>query len=116
MSCFDLAVTMKTTHDVLLMCPDCHRKSNISYQKVRQKLAVQCNAPFAARTIRNPRLYEIRSISRQLYYLKDETPENEQIELKSRLLELCPDVEEVSDDLLREYVDIRVTSVSLCSK
>lgn len=33
------------SHDVLLLCPACHQKSNISDLEMRRKLAVLCKAP-----------------------------------------------------------------------
>lgn len=106
-----------TSHDVLLMCPHCHQISNVSDQKVRQKLAIQCDAPFStneggSKTVTIPRCREIKSISRALYYKKDKIPEKRQLELKSQLLKLCPEIEEITDDLLKKYVDIETTLVS----
>lgn len=42
-------VVMKdhTSHDVLLLCPTCHQKSNSSDLDIREKLAVQCDAPLS---------------------------------------------------------------------
>lgn len=50
-----------TSHDVLLLCPRCHQLSNASDQKIREKLAIQCDAPFtekegATKTVEIPRL------------------------------------------------------------
>lgn len=45
---YKFLVVMKshTSHDVLLLCPECHQLSNIYDLKMRTKLAKQCNAPF----------------------------------------------------------------------
>lgn len=37
------------SHDVLLLCPECHQQSNVSDLSIRLKLAKQCNAPFIER-------------------------------------------------------------------
>lgn len=106
-----------TSHDVLLMCVRCHQISNISDQKIRQQLADQCDAPFksnegAAKVVSIPRYRQIKSISRALSFQKDKIPEKRLNELRSRLLELCPDISEVTDDLLKQFVDIETTLVS----
>jgi len=43
---FPMVMKSHTSHDVLLLCPACHQLSNISDLRVRNKLAVQCEAPF----------------------------------------------------------------------
>lgn len=35
-----------TSHDILLLCPQCHQISNINDLKMRHKLATLCDAPF----------------------------------------------------------------------
>lgn len=50
-----------TPHDILLLCPYCHQKSNIADLRVREQLAEQCNAPIVSknstlRTTGDPRL------------------------------------------------------------
>lgn len=105
-----------TSHDVLLMCPRCHQISNVSDQTVRQKLAKQCDAPFktnegGSKTVTVPRFREIKSISRALYYQKDKIPEKRLNELKTKLMELCPEFEEITDDVLEHLVNIETTLV-----
>lgn len=34
------------SHDILLLCPACHQRSNVSDLKIRHWLAEQCAAPF----------------------------------------------------------------------
>lgn len=36
-----------TSHDVLLLCPNCHQLSNLADQTIRNKLAIESDAPFA---------------------------------------------------------------------
>lgn len=50
-----------TSHDVLLLCPQCHQISNIHDLRLREKLALECDAPFPAKatnmkTVEVPRL------------------------------------------------------------
>lgn len=44
-------VVMKdhTSHDILLLCPRCHQLSNASDVVVREKLAIECDAPLASK-------------------------------------------------------------------
>lgn len=38
-----------TSHDVLLLCPRCHQISNMHDSNLREKLAIECEAPFPAK-------------------------------------------------------------------
>lgn len=58
-----ILVVMKnhTSHDVLLLCPQCHQISNMHDLRLREWLAIECEAPFSAKatnmkTIELPRL------------------------------------------------------------
>lgn len=42
---FPVVMKSHTSHDILLLCPNCHQLSNISDNKIRNKLAVTCEAP-----------------------------------------------------------------------
>lgn len=50
MNCHIFLEIMKdhSSHDVVLLCVQCHQTSNIRDQVVREKLAVQCNAPLSS--------------------------------------------------------------------
>lgn len=113
-----LIVSMKdhTSHDVLLLCPRCHQLSNASDQKIREKLAIECDAPFStkdggAKTVDVPRLRELKSISRALLYQKDKLPIIRLEQLETKFIELNPDYDEITDDLLQFYSDIDTTYV-----
>lgn len=60
--CFAAVMKDHTSHDVLLLCPRCHQRSNIFDLQVREKLAFDCDAPIASKdggpmkTIDVPRL------------------------------------------------------------
>lgn len=43
---FPVVMKSHTCHDILLLCPNCHQVSNISDNKIRNKLVVTCSAPF----------------------------------------------------------------------
>lgn len=48
---FRFTVVMKnhTSNDVVLLCPNCHQISNIHDSSLREKLAYECDAPFASK-------------------------------------------------------------------
>lgn len=43
---FPAVMKSHTSHDVLLLCPDCHQRSNMSDLMIRKKLSFMCNAPY----------------------------------------------------------------------
>lgn len=43
---FPVVMKSHTSHDILLLCPSCHQLSNISDNKIRNKLSITCEAPF----------------------------------------------------------------------
>lgn len=50
-----------TSHDVVLLCPRCHQISNMHDSHLRDKLAIECDAPITAKnsnmkTLEIPRL------------------------------------------------------------
>lgn len=56
-----------SSHDVVLLCPECHQRSNISDNKLRSRLANQCNAPI--QRVNNERNSEIARIKYAKYFL-----------------------------------------------
>lgn len=48
---FDFLDILKnhTSHDVVLLCPKCHQISNMHDLSLREKLAKECDAPFASK-------------------------------------------------------------------
>lgn len=110
-----LVVVMKdhSSHDVLLLCPTCHQLSNVSDLRVREQLAKECDAPFSTKdygkTIDVPQLRELKSISRALVYQREKLPEHRVQELESRFMELNPDHDEITVELLRLYSNTETT-------
>lgn len=106
-----------TSHDVLLLCPRCHQLSNASDQRMREKLALECDAPYTAKDgatklVELPRQRELKSISRALLFQRHKIPEPRLTELRNRIIELCLDiqtVEDISDDYLKSLIDIETT-------
>lgn len=42
-----------TSHDVLLLCPKCHQRSNMADLSLRNKLAYECDAPLISKATGN---------------------------------------------------------------
>lgn len=38
-----------TSHDVVLLCPRCHQISNMQDLRLREQLAIECDAPFTSK-------------------------------------------------------------------
>ncbi|KAJ7370831.1 Exonuclease 3'-5' domain-containing protein 2 [Desmophyllum pertusum] len=68
------------SHDILLMCPECHRLSNFCDDKLRKELANKYNAPLGnaamARLIENPDLKKVKSAAKALNYAGDKLPQD----------------------------------------
>ncbi|XP_050341446.1 exonuclease 3'-5' domain-containing protein 2 [Bactrocera neohumeralis] len=83
---FPVVMKSHTSHDVLLLCPECHQLSNIYDLKMRTKLAEQCNAPFtkdesAVKFIELPELKQVKSAARALLQSQNEIPAERREEL-----------------------------------
>ncbi|XP_055323542.1 exonuclease 3'-5' domain-containing protein 2 isoform X4 [Sitodiplosis mosellana] len=114
---FPFVMKDHTSHDVLLLCPRCHQISNMHDLNLREKLAIECKAPFPTKntntkTVEVPRLKELKSICRALYFQRDKIPEERQCQLRAKLNELCPEQEHFSDEFLKSYIDIETTEMN----
>uniref|UniRef100_U5ESD1 Exonuclease 3'-5' domain-containing protein 2 n=1 Tax=Corethrella appendiculata TaxID=1370023 RepID=U5ESD1_9DIPT len=102
-----------TSHDVLLLCLECHQKSNYSDVGMRKKLEKLCNAPLTNSSgnfkefIINERV-EIRKAARALYINPDKIPEEKKEQLREKLLSYFPEGTEISNEFLQEYSNIDV--------
>lgn len=65
---FPRALKNKSSHDVLLLCTVCHRKSSDSDLIMRLQLAEECNAPLdsgpMSKMFIDPELQKVRSAGR----------------------------------------------------
>ncbi|XP_075980451.1 exonuclease 3'-5' domain-containing 2 isoform X2 [Anticarsia gemmatalis] len=104
-----------SSHDVVLLCCDCHQVSNMRDQAVRERLAALCSAPFAAHHSSNKYTEDsackrIRSAARALHYQsrKHELPEARRKELEDIILQYYPLHNEITVELLREACELQV--------
>ncbi|XP_026323409.1 exonuclease 3'-5' domain-containing protein 2 isoform X2 [Hyposmocoma kahamanoa] len=104
-----------SSHDVVLLCADCHQTSNMRDQVVRERLAALCNAPLSlkadqAKYIEDMDCKKIRSAARALLYQtrKHVLPDARREELENIILQHYPQNDEVTEELLVEAAKIQV--------
>ncbi|XP_036322453.1 LOW QUALITY PROTEIN: exonuclease 3'-5' domain-containing protein 2 [Rhagoletis pomonella] len=110
---FPVVMKSHTSHDVLLLCPQCHQLSNIYDLKMRMKLAEQCNAPFtkeetAVKYIELPELKQVKSAARALLQSQNEIP----VERRKKILGILLhhyQKEKLTDELIKEAANIDTT-------
>lgn len=121
-----------SSHDIVLLCPQCHRLSSLSDMNVRLKLAAECDAPFSLKEGCLPRITQSvqlkqasnldysnvvicfesdffrqrKSFAKALYVNKSRIPEERKQFLEQELLKHYPPGTEVTDQLLVEAMEI----------
>lgn len=103
-----------TSHDVLLLCPECHQNSNLFDLIMREQLVNLCNAPIAAkdgghRSMEDPVLKRLRSQAKALLFNFDKIPEERRLKLSKDILNHFKDENEISNELLKQIVEIDIT-------
>ncbi|CAL1288474.1 unnamed protein product [Larinioides sclopetarius] len=103
------------SHDVLLLCVHCHKKSNILDQQMRLNLAELCDAPLGCRkNVKykfNPELARVKSAATALCLNGNKIPERRQEELKKVISDYF-NVSEVTEDILNQAVNIEVSALN----
>ncbi|XP_050355123.1 exonuclease 3'-5' domain-containing protein 2 isoform X2 [Nymphalis io] len=106
-----------SSHDVVLLCVECHQTSNMRDQPVRESLARRCSAPLAAhdagKFLEDKDSKKIRSAARALLYQskKHVLPEARRKELESIILQYYIQHDEITQDLLQEAALLQVTKL-----
>ena len=99
------------SHDVLLMCMNCHQLSNVHDLTLRRQLALKCNAPIGSDDdVKFVEAYDkksVRSAARAILNNKgkNKIPEARLDELKECLKNFF-DVDEISPDLVTEAANL----------
>ncbi|BFY97658.1 hypothetical protein BsWGS_00698 [Bradybaena similaris] len=105
---FPRALKDKSSHDVLLLCTDCHKKSSDSDLNMRLQLAEECNAPLdsglMSKMFIDPELQKVRSAGRALLAHKNSIPEDRAIELE-KLLQNFYGVDSVTEELIKQAAE-----------
>uniref|UniRef100_A0A2M4BE22 Exonuclease 3'-5' domain-containing protein 2 n=1 Tax=Anopheles marajoara TaxID=58244 RepID=A0A2M4BE22_9DIPT len=138
---FPVIMKEHVSHDVLLLCADCHQRSNMTDERLRQQLAELCGAPLAgqkngSKEIRLESMAEIRKAARALLYSATQMPPERRAFLEQRLLDLLNSVNpsamaeenrdvqddrqkitELTPELLQEYsvVDVSIRNELYCA-
>lgn len=101
------------SHDVLLMCLDCHRIAQRWDEQMRQHLASKYNAHLGTKDQRmhldNPQLTKVRSAAKALHLNRSKLPESRAEELLAILKAYCKD-EELTDEVIERLsaLDIKM--------
>ncbi|XP_017118771.1 exonuclease 3'-5' domain-containing protein 2 [Drosophila elegans] len=118
---FPMVMKSHSSHDVLLLCPNCHQMSNISDLRVRTKLADQCEAPFkhgdgSVKYRDDMELKRVQSAGKALLYHGAKIPAAKVAEMQRTLLDFYTDQTEVTEDLLRQAAstEYRVENSGYC--
>lgn len=97
------------SHDVLLTCVDCHRKSNLEDLQLRQVLAAECDAPIGTdedvKVTDDFKLKKVRSAGRALAKNRDSIPQNRVRELEQVLRDFYQ-VETVDDEIIQRGANL----------
>ena len=92
------------SHDVLLMCMECHQSSNLADLALRRELAKGCSAPIGIEEDVKSRedfgLKQVRSAARALIKDRSRIPESRARELE-KILEDHFEVEVVDEEILK---------------
>uniref|UniRef100_A0A182JVH6 Exonuclease 3'-5' domain-containing protein 2 n=1 Tax=Anopheles christyi TaxID=43041 RepID=A0A182JVH6_9DIPT len=134
---FPVVMKEHVSHDVLLLCADCHQRSSMCDERLRQELAELCNAPLpgqknGTKEIRIESMAEIRKAARALLNFAAKIPPERKQELEQRLLTLLnslgnegdtveasngPQITELTQTLLEEYsnIDVSVRNELYCA-
>lgn len=110
---FPVIMKSHTSHDVLLLCPQCHQKSNISDLKIRTKLSKLCDAPYlneegGPKVVEVPELKQLRSAARALMFNHERIPQWRKDELTNIILKHYDNAESLTPELLDECINIDV--------
>ncbi|KAG8179524.1 hypothetical protein JTE90_025753 [Oedothorax gibbosus] len=101
------------SHDVLLLCMHCHKKSNILDQQMRHKLAVLCDAPFGPdKDVQNKldkEISKVKSAAMALSSYKHKIPEQRREELKNVIANYY-EVATATDELVEKAKNIDTNS------
>ncbi|GFQ75615.1 exonuclease 3'-5' domain-containing protein 2 [Trichonephila clavata] len=93
------------SHDVVLLCDDCHKRSNILDQEMRHKLAELCSAPLNSQKVAklrcNPEIAKVKSAAIALQKFGSKMTESRQKELKKVICNYY-NITSCNDDILQE--------------
>ncbi|KXJ13471.1 exonuclease 3'-5' domain-containing protein 2 [Exaiptasia diaphana] len=99
------------SHDVVLMCPECHRLSSIYDEQLRQRLASEYEAPVGnkefSKFIQDPEKMKVKSAAKALLNSPDKIPTKRKEEL-SQILHDYYEGQHLTSELLKEASNMEV--------
>ncbi|EDS34334.1 3'-5' exonuclease [Culex quinquefasciatus] len=110
---FPLVMKEHISHDVLLLCAPCHRRSTMNDENMRLKLASLCTAPFTAndnpKEIRVESMAELRKAARALVYCADRIPPERLASLRRKMQRLLGGGQgvQLTREALEHYANIQ---------
>ncbi|KAM8706148.1 hypothetical protein ACLKA7_010433 [Drosophila subpalustris] len=118
---FPVVMKSHTSHDILLLCPNCHQLSNISDNKIRNRLAVSCDAPFKHRDGMvkyhdDQQLRSVKSAGKALLQQVDRIPTEKVAQMQKTILDYYAGEKQITHELLKRAADIdcRVENEDYC--
>lgn len=103
------------SHDVLLLCVDCHKKSNLLDQRMRVKLAELCDAPLVngkyAKYKFDSEMARVKSAARALVSSGDKIPEARKIELEKTITDYFK-VSGITEELLQKASNFDINTLN----
>ncbi|EDV91209.1 exonuclease 3'-5' domain-containing protein 2 [Drosophila grimshawi] len=118
---FPTVMKSHSSHDILLLCPNCHQTSNISDHKIRSKLATICEAPLAngdgvTQYHCDQQIRSIKSAGRALLHQRERIPSEKVAQLEKAVLDYYKEETEISEELLKKAanLDYRVENDDYC--
>ncbi|XP_060647380.1 exonuclease 3'-5' domain-containing protein 2 [Drosophila nasuta] len=118
---FPVVMKSHTSHDILLLCPSCHQLSNISDNKIRNRLAVSCDAPFKhkdgmVKYHEDRQLRSVKSAGKALLQQVDRIPAEKATQMQKTILEYFTDEDSITQELLRKAatLDCKVENEDFC--
>ncbi|KAF6017543.1 hypothetical protein EB796_024148 [Bugula neritina] len=95
-----------SSHDVVLLCASCHKKTGIFDQEYKEHFAQLCNAPYKSGGVTiDSDLKKVKSAARTLSGYADKLPEEKLVECQ-RILTQFFGTEAITDDVLQSACNL----------
>ncbi|KAG4066127.1 hypothetical protein HA402_010329 [Bradysia odoriphaga] len=98
-----------SSHDIVLLCPQCNHLSRSSDTTIRLWLAAECYAPFSLTKVG---LKQQKSLAKNLYRKKKRIPEERKQFLEQELLKYYPPGTEVTEQLLLDAMETQTGEIN----
>ncbi|KAJ8735085.1 hypothetical protein PYW08_014335 [Mythimna loreyi] len=98
------------SHDVVLLCAECHQLSNMRDHAMRARLADMCGAPLEKYQRGNNEFAgkKMKAVARALLYQSHKLPDARRKELEQVLLQHFPDQHEITEEFLGKVVQTKL--------